>query len=217
MSQQAIDREREYWDKRYINQGPSGYRYKEIIKKEWAIIDKHLPDLGAVLDVGCGDLRFWEGNWGKTYSYIGLDISKEIIEKNRTKHWDASKLSFITAPAEDYMPSLKADTVFCLNTLFHIMNESNFYKILDNLCKYAKKCLVLSTWVSNPFIEGDTDGEYQKYTFFDRKYVISRGFKNLGSYKFISIAKEQVLISKNKRVRNMKDRSEKGFFIFQRI
>lgn len=190
----AERRERVYWDKRYAAGQPSGNRSSAVIRQEWEIIDEHIPQLGVVTDIGCGDLRFWEDKWDKVSSYIGVDISQEIIEKNRAIHFQTGK-AFFCMPAEEYCSALEAHTVFCLNTLFHIMDTVNFYKILENICQYAKRHIVLSTWMKNPFNEGDTDNHYQRYTPFDVGFVETRGFKLVA----------------------MKEFGIKGFYIFRRV
>lgn len=51
--------------------------------------------------------------------------------------------------------------------LFHIMDDTDYKKILDNLVKYSNKYIFVYTWHKNPFGSKTDDGEYQKYRNFD--------------------------------------------------
>ena len=218
MSKEAIKQEREYWDCRYREALPSGGR--TFIDEEWDLINRFVYELGVVTDIGCGDLRFWEGRWDKVDVYQGLDISKEIIERNRANKI-VGKQTFICAPAEEYCAALEAHTVFCLNTLFHIMDAENFHKILDNICRYAKRYLILSAWMKNPFLEGDSDGVYQKYVPFDANFVLSHGFEGVIYMRQVSLGSTQNVVNSENvldlKEHNLKNRIDKGFYIFRRV
>ena len=137
----------DFWEDRYMNDGKSGPGSRGIYrKKKWAIIKTVIPGIHDVIDVGCGDLDFWEGL--DCEKYIGIDISETVISQNRIRR---SEWSFIHADAGEYIKSLRAETVFCLDVLFHIMDDKNFTDILRNLCRYATKNLVIYTWDENPF------------------------------------------------------------------
>ena len=73
-----------YWDNRYKSGTHSGNQSH----REWEhmCIDKHITDETSVLDVGCGDLAFWDGKLPRRY--FGVDISPTIIQNNRKCHPD---------------------------------------------------------------------------------------------------------------------------------
>ena len=162
----------DFWENRYLNKGKSGPGSRGIYReKKWGIIKKIVPDIHDVIDVGCGDLEFWEGLECK--AYIGIDSSETVIKQNRRlrPEWD-----FIHGKAEDYIQDVIAETVFCLDVLFHIMDRLNFIDILINLCNYTSNNLVIYTWDENPFsrmaafrrgdikhllFPSNNDGEYQ--------------------------------------------------------
>jgi 2-polyprenyl-3-methyl-5-hydroxy-6-metoxy-1,4-benzoquinol methylase len=135
-----------YWDERYASGGESGSGSIGP-SRTWKldVIDCFLPQIDHVIDVGCGDLSFWEGRSCKHYT--GIDISKAIIEKNREKRPD---WNFIVSPAETHVEGLKSECVFCLDVLFHIMNDKTFIAVLNNLCRYATKYIIIYTWIRNP-------------------------------------------------------------------
>jgi len=137
----------EYWENRYASEGTSGDgSIGELRAWKWKVITEFLPTIDHVIDLGCGDLSFWDGR--KCKNYIGIDVSKTIIERNRKKR---PEWSFINSPAEEYINGLKKECVFCLDVLFHIMNLEAFIAILNNLCFYSTNYIFVHTWVNNPF------------------------------------------------------------------
>jgi len=168
------ENEHEYWETRYLNKGKSGLGSSGAYrKKKWDIIKQRIPHIQDIIDVGCSNLEFWEGL--DCEKYTGIDISETVIKQNRKLRpgW-----SFLHGKAEDYIEGLKAETVFCLDVLFHIMDYLKFTEILRNLCKYTSKNLVIYTWDENPFsriaalkrgdikhllFPSNNDGEYQYF------------------------------------------------------
>ena len=134
-----------------------------------------------MVDVGCGDLSFWEARHCK--SYIGIDIAENIIDENRGKR---PEWKFIPANAKDKIEGIKGRVVFSLDLLFHIMNTDDFVKILENLCYYSMEWIYIYTWSINPFLQEKwqklgktvTDDKFQYYRPL-RDYLeifLSRGF-----------------------------------------
>ncbi len=139
--------EEEHWDQRYIDDGTSGAGsigdYRDL---KWSIIDKYVPILQSVVDVGCGDLSFWERR--DCVNYTGIDISATIIERNRILRPD---WEFIWSNAETRVEGLSKETVFCFDVLFHIMNDESYLKILENLTQYSRNYIFIYTWINSPF------------------------------------------------------------------
>jgi 2-polyprenyl-3-methyl-5-hydroxy-6-metoxy-1,4-benzoquinol methylase len=138
------------WDNRYRQGGISGEgsigKYREW---KWKIIDKYFDNFDNIIDVGCGNISFWEGRDAK--QYIGMDISPTIIEKNRTKrpHW-----TFLCNPAEKPIHKT-ADYVICFDLLFHIMDDDIYQEILQNLIEYSNNAILIYTWIRNPLNDKD--------------------------------------------------------------
>ena len=111
--------EEQYWDQRYIDDGTSGSGsigdYRDF---KWGIIDRYAPFLQSVVDVGCGDISFWERR--DCIDYTGIDISGTIIKRNRILRPD---WEFLRSNAETRIEELSKSTVFCFDMLFHIMND----------------------------------------------------------------------------------------------
>ena len=135
-----------YWEERYASGGASGPGSIGSSRKwKWSVIDCFIPQVDHVIDVGCGDLSFWEGRNCKYYT--GIDVSKTVIEGNRKKRLE---WNFIVSPAETRINGLKSECVVCLDVLFHIMDDKVFIAVLDNLCHYSIKYIVIHTWIRNP-------------------------------------------------------------------
>lgn len=142
-----MSEEKKYWESRYASGGDSGKCSVGKLKAwRWKIVKKYVViEEASVVDVGCGDLRFWEGV--DPAGYIGLDISSVIIAKNRKlrPNW-----YFLCADAASDWLALEADVVFCFEMLFHIMTEESFIAILQNLNKWTRKMLFVSCWSKRP-------------------------------------------------------------------
>jgi ubiquinone/menaquinone biosynthesis C-methylase UbiE len=149
MQNQKQKRPDEYWDKRYSSGGKSGIGSIGVERKwKWNTIDSYVETLDDVLDVGCGDISFWENR--DCEKYIGIDISETIIQKNRLERPD---WTFICKNAKNRIENLSKDVVLCLDVLFHIMNDTQYREILENLCYYSQKYIIIHTWHKNPFTE----------------------------------------------------------------
>lgn len=153
-----------YWNKRYLttNFGSGGGSIGKSQEWKWNVIKEYLSeDLNDIIDVGCGDLQFIEGQ--QIRKYLGIDFSEAIVNKNKELYTD---YQFILSPADTYL-DISAKTVFCLDMLFHIMAEEQLIKILENLTRYSEKWIVIYTWYKNPF---------QSFPF-AKKHIRNRNFK----------------------------------------
>lgn len=139
-------RNKKYWESRYSSGGESGLgSVDENRHWKWSVIEKYLNSYNEIIDVGCGDITFWKGR--NCDNYTGLDISSDIIKKNQIQRpeWD-----FLVSSAEKRL-DIKADVVFCLDILFHIMDNQIYKETIVNLCNYSKKWIFIFTWEKNPF------------------------------------------------------------------
>lgn len=153
----------DYWEKRYAAGGNSGNgSIGELRDWKWGIIKKYVDPIHDVIDVGCGDMSFWE-NERVPNGYIGIDGSYSVIQKNREKYPNAT---FHYGNAEFAIHDT-APVVFCFDMLFHVMEDTEYSEILYNLGKYTTEILFIYTWISNPikkfyFFSADRD-EYERF------------------------------------------------------
>jgi ubiquinone/menaquinone biosynthesis C-methylase UbiE len=179
-----------YWDNRYQTGGTSGCgSIGELRDWKWGIIKKYNPELTSVIDIGCGDMRFWD-NQPLPSDYTGIDISETIIKRNKQKYPEGK---FNVASSTELLP-ITSDSVFCLDMLFHIMEKDDYIKTLENCCIYSKKYIFIYTWLINPlkkwiFFEKEKDS-YERY--YDP--ILLQGITT--SKGFSCIAREQNTIDK---------------------
>jgi len=193
-----------YWEARYRGGDSSGQGSIGAAREwKWQIIHSYVENIDEVIDVGCGDLSFWEDK--DCPSYLGLDVSPTIIQRNMHKrpHWE-----FLVSKAEDKIPGRTARIVFCFDLLFHVMTDDTYYQILENLCAYAREWIFISTWSKNPFgllrfghsyhllMSGylggafrmlflpriSSDRQYQRYRKFNPSIFIANRFRPLGRH-----------------------------------
>lgn len=170
--------EKEFWNKKYEDGGISGRgsigRYRNW---KWIRIYNETGEFKSVVDVGCGDLKFWMHPIGffirtkKGFEYTGIDVSEVIIERNRKI---APRWNFICSASHELQGKLKAQVVLALDLLFHIMDEKRFKFTLENLCKWSNDWVVIYNWDENPFenLGEVTDG-------------VSQYYRNLDDYEWI--------------------------------
>jgi len=136
----------EYWEERYASGGISGQGSIGASREwKWKVVNSYFPKINHVIDVGCGDLTFWEGR--DCEDYTGIDISETIIKDNIKKK---PEWNFIISNAETYLEGVNSEYVFCFDTLFHIMDDDIFTAILENICRYSTKYIIIHTWIRNP-------------------------------------------------------------------
>jgi len=178
-----------YWKKHYATGGKStggsideGRTWKQNILKEYNVWEE------TIIDIGCGDLEFWENQFPAKYT--GIDISEVIIDKNKMLHPEGK---FICSSSSD-THNIQANVVICFDVLYHIMDEDVYIKTIENIARYSKKYIFIWTWCMNPFEDITsrlawgkpfhfnmiTDGKYQYYREFGKpeyqKPIYDAGF-----------------------------------------
>lgn len=120
-----------YWDNRYARGGNSGYgSYDEQLTKKLHWLQA--LSVASISEIGCGDFNF--GRNLLTYyphaSYIGSDISRVIIDRNKLNY-----PGYIFTTEQTFFP---ADLVLCIDVLFHVLDDKDYQDLLDKLKKYTK-------------------------------------------------------------------------------
>jgi hypothetical protein len=142
-----VKEEKNYWDSLYLSGGTSGEGSIGFLRSwKWRVIQKFSQTVDDVVDVGCGDLSFWEG---RTCSrYVGIDISPAVLERDKLTH---PQWSFIVSGSDVFQEGLSAHIVLCMDILFHILDDEVYRKTLKNVTRYSKKWIFIYTWKENPF------------------------------------------------------------------
>jgi len=172
----ALKMEKTYWESRYGRDGTSGsgsigvertWKWRvirEVIRSHSPRLLKFGDSLSKIIDVGCGDLSFWDVESQLAINverYIGIDISETVIMRNRKRGIDG--WSFIVSASNIRIWGLRAPVVLCMDLLFHIMDDTEFIESLKNLCYYSEDLIFIHTWKYNPLKDSTSDDIYQKY------------------------------------------------------
>lgn len=149
-----LKRASSFWNERYLMGGNSGKGSRGKKRRiKWEHIKKLIGTFQSVIDVGCGDLAFWDNRFAKKimtqsgFNYVGIDYSEVIINKNRDRY---QEFKFICTGSNLLVPHLKADVVICFDLLFHLLDEAVFVETIKNLSKYSRNWIVIGTWINSP-------------------------------------------------------------------
>lgn len=137
----------EYWEKRYEQGGNSGagsYHHLATFKAD--VLNNFFKryKIQKVVEYGCGD-----GNQLSLLeipNYIGYDVSKTIIERNRERFKEDKTKSFEVIN-EDTKQFESADVVLSLDVIFHLIEEDIFENYMKRIFShpYAKFVVIYST------------------------------------------------------------------------
>lgn len=129
-----------YWESHYAHGGSSSNQDIGLSRYLKHRIMLKYSKMDEVIDIGCGDLTFWEGY--NCHDYTGVDISQTIQKKN----WHARPWwKFIICNSAIPIPQ-RANTVICMDLLFHLESELDFILTLENIATYAKEWVFLFNW-----------------------------------------------------------------------
>jgi SAM-dependent methyltransferase len=122
-----------------------------------------LNDVHSVLDLGCGDWQFSKFIPWDNYdiSYLGLDLSRVIIEKN-TETFGSERHQFkvIREPSEIFSLG-RFDLVICKDVLIHVPN-SVVNEYLDVFVAVARHALItVDAFPSDRINEDINTGDYR--------------------------------------------------------
>lgn len=114
------------------------------------VIRTALPELcknfaiSTILDAPCGDFNWLKQCNLDDYHYIGLDIVKEIIEKN-SNHFGSERKVFIKCDVtHETIPA--ADLILCRDLLVHL-SFNDIIKTLKNFKNSKSKYLLVTTFI----------------------------------------------------------------------
>lgn len=137
-----------YWQQRYALAGNSGAgSYGLLADYKAAIVNAYLRDhaVESVIEFGVGD-----GNQltlMRYPRYLGLDVAPASLARCRQLFADDPTKSFMLYQPQAFVNRgfLRADLVVCLDVLYHITDEADFRKTLDDIISCAPRHIVLYT------------------------------------------------------------------------
>jgi len=132
------------WAKDPSGKGTSGPGSTVEVTREYrAYVENFIKSHGvkSVVDAGCGDWSFSSVmDWGGA-SYLGIDISSDVIRTVREK-FESGKTKFEVGDVTEDLPD--ADLLLCKDVLQHLSNDLIHKFIKNNLRKGKYKWVILT-------------------------------------------------------------------------
>lgn len=135
-------------DKTVLDYNSIADKYSRVREKDWKefnfLFDKYLSQNDKVLDLGCGNGRFYQVFKNKNVDYLGIDVSFKLIEIAKNNHPEGK----FEVSSIDYILSNSFDKVYSIAVLHHIPSRElrlNFLKEIRRVLK-DDGCLVLTVW-----------------------------------------------------------------------
>lgn len=134
-----------YWNDHYQAGGKSGAGSYGVLAEWKAEIINHFLQthpVETVVDVGCGD-----GHQASLINYplyLGVDVSLISVEmcRNLFKN-DVNKSCQLYEPGKTLLPH--CDLVVCLDVLYHITDERDYFITLQDIFRSSQKYIILYT------------------------------------------------------------------------
>lgn len=135
-------------DKTVLDYNSIADKYSRVREKNWRefdfLFDKYLLPNDKVLDLGCGNARFYQSFKNKNVDYLGIDVSSKLIEIAKNNHPEGKfEVSSIESILSDSF-----DKVYSIAVLHHIPSHEfrlNFLKEIKRVLK-DNGYLVLTVW-----------------------------------------------------------------------
>ncbi|MFA5072200.1 MAG: methyltransferase domain-containing protein [Candidatus Pacearchaeota archaeon] len=123
-------------------------KYSRVREKDWRefnfLFDKYLSPNDKVLDLGCGNARFYQSFKNKNVDYLGIDVSSKLIEIAKNNYPEGKfEVSSIESILSDSF-----NKVYSIAVLHHIPSHEfrlNFLKEIKRVLK-DNGSLVLTVW-----------------------------------------------------------------------
>jgi SAM-dependent methyltransferase len=132
---------KKYWEQRYLNNGNSGlgsYGDEADFKSKYINLIIKDKEIKSINDFGCGD-----GNQisllNNFESYVGFDVSKTILQKNKFKFGNNKKYSFVF----DVKEMKETDLVMSIDVIYHIIEDKLYNEHIDNLFSLSNKYVLV--------------------------------------------------------------------------
>jgi hypothetical protein len=130
--------------------------------------------IASMFDAPCGDFNWMkEVQFPPSFAYIGGDIARPLIEKNRRDYADDRRKFVEFDIVRDVFP--QADLWFCRDCLFHLP-EAYIFRALQNFCDSGVKLLMMTNHINASGFE-NTDipaGEFRLVDFFSKPFHLPR-------------------------------------------
>jgi len=114
------------------------------IRKEIPLLIKELK-IKSLIDAPCGDFFWMREVELPVERYIGVEIVKELVERNQNKFGDKQKIFTELNIIKDVMPM--ADMILCRDCLVHLSLKQGI-QVINNFKRSGSKYLLITTFVN---------------------------------------------------------------------
>ena len=123
-------------------------KYSRVRDKNWKefdfLFDEYLSSGDKVIDLGCGNGRFYPSFKNKNVDYLGVDVSNKLIEIAK-KNYPEAKFEVSTI---DHIMDKSFDKVYSIAVLHHIPSRELRFKFLKEIKRTLRDngYLILTVW-----------------------------------------------------------------------
>jgi hypothetical protein len=140
-------RSKDYWEKRYAKGETSGAgSYGDLARYKAEIVNAFVEEnnIHRVIEFGCGDGH--QMSHFRIPEYVGLDVSRTIIERCReTFRGDPTKRFFLydNTPLISNPMIRQAELTLSVDVLYHLVEDDVFLAYIDNLFGQSDKYVLI--------------------------------------------------------------------------
>ncbi|KKR21164.1 MAG: hypothetical protein UT48_C0012G0023 [Parcubacteria group bacterium GW2011_GWE2_39_37] len=175
---------KKYWNKRYQEGGNSGKgSYGELFEYKTNYINEFIEtnNIKSLIDFGCGD-----GNQIKSLApikYLGFDVAMSSINICRNSYNDDENKSFMLYDPNYFSNNnfIGSELVISLDVLYHIIDEEDFIKTINDIFSCSNKFVILFT-----SFDRFTDEPYKAGTHVRHRDTL-RYLKNIDGFEIVKI------------------------------
>lgn len=191
-----------YWDQNYAQGGTSGSGSYGVLAEFKAEVIQDLVDrhqLERVIEFGCGDGH--QLSLLNYPQYLGLDVAYSSIDLCMKRFADDPSKSFLPYDPRHFWNKgfLRCDLVVCLDVLYHITDDFDFKKTLDDMFSCDPAYLVLYTritrsdeaFVVSTIQDRDILQHLQAYPQYEIERIIKQRYPHMSSADFIILKRKE--------------------------
>lgn len=131
------------WYDALVGDSGSDYHQEVIMPGVHKLLE--LPEKSKVLDLACGQGVFCRYLSKKGFSVHGVDVSKELIERARSRSDKLIQYTLADATADEFLEELSFDAVVCLLALQNIEKLESFFINVSRRLKPGGKFVAVVT------------------------------------------------------------------------
>jgi SAM-dependent methyltransferase len=135
----------EYWNEHTVYKRFNNKGLDDFFKSEICFLDKIMPSVNIVLDIGCASGRLIEllHTYQSNISYTGIDISSKFIEQAQEQY---PGYDFVYINALDYKSNKKFDLVISTGVCQH---EPGFIQLINRMVDLSNRFILFDVKFSN--------------------------------------------------------------------